>query len=465
MADIIGFKGILYNKERISDLRDVVSPPYDIISKDEQDIYYQRNDNNVVRLELGKELPADNKEENRYTRAAEYLKEWLEKGILKRDDVPSIYLYELEYRLSSGERKRLKGFFSLMLLEEFNSGKIIPHEDTFSSHKKDRLNLLRVCSANFSPIFSLYSDPEGEIIGLLSNEIDYNMPEIDIVDDEGIRHRVWTISNQRVIGCLTNKMKDKTLFIADGHHRYETALNFRNEMRERLQKNDTKEGFDYTLMFLSNMDDKGLTILPTHRIVTMPCKLDMNSFINKLSNYFNVKSYNLIPSSNSLFIKGEHGGLTKAGTSEFPPLTKGDREDFQRDFLHTIKKDGKNNITIGMCCEKDRYYLLTLQEGDIDIQNKRSSAWNRLDVSIFQTLIIEKILKIDDPIKENHISYIKGEKEVFREIRKNSGSIAFFLNPPMIKELKEVVDAGERMPHKSTYFYPKPLTGLVMNRF
>lgn len=437
MPSIIPFKGLLYNKEKIKDLRLVVTPPYDVITMEAQEGFYKRHEKNIIRVELGKIQPEDNEEENRYTRASRYLKDWIDTGTLIQDDIPAVYLYTLEYPIA-GSYKRLSGFIALVKLEEPGKGRIFLHEETFSKHRTDRLNLLRACKGNLSPIFSLYTGEN--LIKHVENGVLLDNPRIDMVDDEGIRHKVWCMSDEDIIRDLTEKIKSEYLFIADGHHRYETALRYRSEMR--LKEKDHKERpYDYVMMFLSHIEDEGITILPTHRILRDTSDLNAEEFISKARRYFNIETL---------------------------PFTDKDKE--AAEILNEMLLRGERHKVFGVYFKGGRkYYLLTLRdEGIMDEIGPpdRSKRWRRLDASVFQTIILRELFDIqNEGESEKKILYIKDPQEAIRRANLEDGGISFFLNPTKIKDVKEVSVGGEMMPHKSTYFYPKPLTGLVINSF
>ena len=276
MANILPFQGTLYSREVVGDIGNVVAPPYDVITADDQQALHARHQNNVIRLELGLDQPDDGPSRNRYTRAASLLRDWLVRGALRRDPQPAIYPYRIEYRVPSGEpgadHRVLKGFLSLVELEEFGTGRIFPHENTRSAAKTDRLNLLETCRANFSPIFSLFSDSEGTVNQLIEKSVNVDRPRIDVRDDSGFRHQLWAITQRDVLRELTDAMKPKPLFIADGHHRYETALTYRRLRRQQPghQTCDGLQPYDGVLMLFSSLQDPGLTILPTHRVLKTP---------------------------------------------------------------------------------------------------------------------------------------------------------------------------------------------------
>jgi uncharacterized protein (DUF1015 family) len=412
MVDILPFRGIRYSLDEIERL---VTPPYDVISEEERDRYYEKHENNVIRLILGKEYNDDGPEDNKYTRAKNYFENWLKEGILKQDQEPSIYVYQQDY-LFKGEKKALRGFIALVKLEEFEKGMILPHEETLPEAIRDRFQLLKECRVNFSQIFTLYSDPEKRIDRLLEGGLE--APIIDIKGEDGIRHRVWKIGNPKVIEEIRKEMKGKKLFIADGHHRYSTALIFRDKMRGHC------EGCEYTMMYLVNMNSGGATILPAHRLVRDLEGLDASKVLEMMGELFEV-------------------------------------EEVDREEMFT-KMENKRH-TFGMYYS-GRYYLLTLKDErtmDELFGERKSKAWKNLEVAVLRYVVIEGILGIKD---RGRIGYEIDEKKVIMSVDEGEYQIAFFVNPTKVEEVRDVALAGERMPGKATYFYPKPLTGLVMNK-
>lgn len=438
MADIIPFKGILYNQEKIKDISQVVTPPYDVISPDDQEKFYNRNEYNMIRLDLGKEYPDDSEQKNRYTRAAGHLSNWFANEILIKDNAPSIYYYDLTYSLKDGTQKIMKGFIALCKLEDFSSGVVVPHEYTLSKPKSDRLNLLRACNANFSFIFSLYSSGKN-INDAFAENIGNSAPKIDVSDDNNYRHRLWSVSDPAVINLVQQEMKNQTVYIADGHHRYESSLNYRNEMREKGAITDDNHPANYILMYFSNMDEPGLTVLPTHRLLhSLPAE-KLHNLTERLSANFNLQYFNFDQA-------GEAGA--------------------KQQLLDAMKKAQPDEHMFGMYLQGDnRFTLLSLKNESL-LENRASDkplAWRRLDVAILQNFILEDILGLsEDSIrKQENLTYVKDDDDAITRVRDGKCQIGFLLNATKIEEIKDVTNTGERMPQKSTYFYPKFLTGLV----
>ncbi len=414
MAEVVPFKGVLFNVPQASKAagEDLLAPPYDIITPEYKEELYRKSPHNIVRIDFGKELPGDDSAENKYTRAQKLLENWLKEGVLITSRTPCFYSCELAYKIH-GKEQTLRGFLGLVRLEELGKGNIHPHECTHSKPKQDRLELMRICGANISPIFSLYNSPDGKTSSVLS-DINKTQPYIAAKDADGAIHRLWAIEDSDTINIIKNELKDKAIFIADGHHRYETALEYRKEMREKEGDSGSARPFDYVLMFLANMSDEGLTILPTHRLVrNIPAdaldRLSSDFEIQQISGSFDI--------ADSIAGKRDVFGLYKGGDSWYKLSYKG--------------------------------------EGISDA----APALKDLDVTVLHELIFRK-LDINDGI-----SYEMDVNKCISLVKENTFSAAFFLNPTQVGDVEKVALASLRMPPKSTYFYPKLLTGLVLNIF
>jgi len=412
MADINPFKGILYSVSKVS-IEDVLAPPYDLITPEYQEELYRKSPYNVVRIDFGKEQPEDTEADNKYTRAKGYLEKWIDEGILIVSDRPSFYAYEMSYAID-GEEKRLIGLLGLVKLEEFGKGKIHPHECTYSKPKQDRLNLLRTCEANTSPIFSLYKSADKRVSTLLS-EVAQTRPYLEAADAAGAVHRLWQIDREEDIEMIREELRGKDIFIADGHHRYETSLEFQREMRGKRVSSSNNEPFDYVLMFLANMLDGGITILPTHRLVReIPEDIHM-----RLSEYF-----------------------------EIEPV----RTDFD-----IAKQISGRKYVFGFFQNRDEmWYLLTFKGRNLSEVNP---ALREVDVIILHDLVLKKILEVKD------IAYEMDVKKALEKVRSGTFRAALFLNPTKVEDVEKAALTSVRMPPKSTYFYPKLLTGVVINSF
>ena len=435
MARLIPFRGVRYDKSRVGDLSRVVCPPYDIISPDGQDHFYQLHEDNIIRVELGRKFEEDTSSENRYTRAATYLEKWQQNGVLIRDPQPVFYLYSMGYTLPQGGSRTVKGFLALVKVEEPDTGKVLPHEKTLPKAKQDRLQLLRSCRANTSPIFALYSDAQNKVMAELEKAADQDKPEIDIMDEDGLRHRLWKISDPGVQEAVRGPFEDRPLFIADGHHRYETARNFRNEMRSR-SGSQTSEPYDSVLMYCVSMSDPGMSLLPIHRVILNPLSWDQGRIMERLAASFDILPF---------------------------PFTGGEEGEVLQRFLEELTRLGATKTVFGLYTKGETpFRLLTLKE-----KPPGSTPLERLDVSLFQKHVLEEEVDLEDSAskKEEQIRFIKDERAAILSVQNGEAAMAFFLNPTRVDELQKVVLSGGLMPPKSTYFYPKPLTGLVLNVF
>src|SRR2546422_1183445 len=433
MAEITPFRSVLYDPAKVGDVTAVVAPPYDVIGPAEQTALYERHPCNVIRLELGREHPDDGPQDNRYTRAKRFLEESLRDGVLRRDGRPAIYLYAVEYRLPSGTVRTMRGFLSLVKLEEFGTGRIFPHENTRAAAKDDRYQLLETCRSNFSPIFSLYSDPAEDIIRTLEG-VDGGPPRIAVTDSDGGQHRLWTVTASTALERVVAAMKPLPLFIADGHHRYESALRYRNAQRKAHGESSTLPS-DWVRLDFSNLDDPGLTILATHRVLPVPLPCAPAEIRQRLAQTFTLAAY---------------------------PFTKETEPGARAKFLNALHAAQVTDAhVIGRVVRGERRYeLLTLNPAGLALLGP--SARERLDVSILQQLVFRGALRLTSQDEERLI-YTKDEEDAMAAVARGDGELAFLLNPPKVTEVKDVARVGDRMPHKSTYFYPKPLTGLVIN--
>lgn len=437
MATIKPFKGLRYNIEKVSGLEHVVTPPYDIISDEEQKAYYEKHPNNVIRLEYGAEYETDSELDNRYTRAAAFLRSWIDDGVLQFEDKECLYLYEQRFSFL-GQELTYRGFVTLTQLEEFSKGVILPHEETLSKAKTDRLNLMTATHANFSQIYCLYMDETGKIRSMME-QITKSPADISFTAENNILQNVWIVRDDAIIAAVQAEFADKQLFIADGHHRYETALNFRNKMRE--ENPDWKESdlFNYVMMMLVDMDDPGLVVFPTHRLVNN-VKIDEVMAVSLLKDDFDIDKI-IVDSKTSMLCDA-----------------------IAKDLVALKEKKG-----FALYFGGEYYYRLSLN--DASVMEKylpdKSEAYRNLDVTILHTLVLDKIYGIDTEnlANQKNLTYTRDPIEAIEAVQNGSQQCAFLLNATKVREIKDVSLAGEKMPQKSTYFYPKLITGIVMNKF
>ena len=441
MAEIIPFKGLRYDPARV-DIERVVAPPYDVISDEHRDFLYERHPNNIVRLTRGKKMEGDGPGSNEYTRAAQSLAEWTAAGTLRRDEEPSIYVYEQEYQFFSGKPTVRRGFIALARLEDQDSGVILGHEHTMMAPKYDRLNLMKECRANLSPIFSLFSEPEGSIDRILAR-VAASSPASHLTDDKGVHNRLWVVSDTKIIESLCLEMWGRPLIIADGHHRYETALIYRH-IRKSEKKADSEDApYNYVMMMFANLYGAGVTIYPVHRIVYGVPDFDPSLFREKLGEYFELTPY---------------------------AFTCSNCEEAAQDLLRLMKLAGESTHAFGLYLGGKRFDLLTVKDGDrLDrlIADVQTESRETLDVTVVQAIVLQHVLGMDpqDISKEERVRYSPSSETALEAVRRGEAQIALLLNATRPEQVKAVASQGQRMPQKSTFFYPKLLSGLVINQF
>jgi len=427
MAYIRPFRGVLYNDAKV-DIAKVVAPPYDIISSGMQTRLYKKSKANIVKLILGKEEKADTARNNKYSRAKIFLDEWLKRRIFIRDTKPCFYVYQQRY-IYKGKKRTRMGFIGLMKIEDPKKSGILPHEYTLDKPKEDRLNLIMKARSNLSPIFSLFQDSGNQVEKILKNFIESRKP-LFTVDTGGVVHRLWRMDEERALDKIKCRMRGKKIFIADGHHRYEVALAYRNKMKK---SGAFTKGMNYVMMYFSNLSERGsnLTVLSTHRVVTGTGNIGENELKQKIEKYFEIKKAHSVKKS-----------------------------------LEDIEKGPKKKHVFCMYTGKKRLYLLTSKKNfsaDKLIEPAKPHYLKKLDVTILHEVIINKILGVKNP--ESSIKYIRNEKDAAGLVDKGNYRIAFFLRPTAVSDMKAVAEKGVMMPQKSTYFYPKLLSGLVINKF
>jgi uncharacterized protein (DUF1015 family) len=456
MADVRPFRAIRYDPKRVT-LPNVVTQPYDKISPAMQDRYYDASPHNLVRIILGKQEPTDTQKNNVYLRASKYFDNWKKEGVLSRDPQESIYYYTQRFTVpasllganSSAEVER-RGFIALGRLHEYSDGVVFRHEQTLAKPKSDRLNLLRSTRAHFGQIFMLYSEPSGDTELLLENATLTvspggtrqsesgaalaEEPDVSVSDEYGVLHRLWCIDDPRVIRAVQDRMADKKLIIADGHHRYETALNYRNELRMNAQALEDVPGgpdasHEFVMMTFVNMDSKGLVILPTHRVVHGLKNFDREKFLEGARKYFEV-----VPAS------GSCGKLA-----------------------HRLHESGRHGTTL-LANSGDACFLMHARQGAADALLKDVPPLQRqLDVIWLHKVLLEHVLGLSQESirQQENISYHREPEEALARVREGA-DIAFLMNPVRMEQLREITFSGGVLPQKSTDFYPKLLSGLTI---
>ncbi len=424
------FKGLHYNSEKIKNIAEVVAPPYDVIDDALREKLYEKSPFNVVRLILTKE---DDAQKNKYEVAKGYLEDWQKQNILERDSEPQVYIYHQTYRLDDGRELTRKGYIAARRLESFDTGRIRPHEHTFAGPKADRMHLIKATQANLSPIFGIYGDPGKKVLNLLENAAGKKLL-IDIKTDDGNRHQVWGVSDAQILKQVNEAMEDKVVFIADGHHRYETALGYRDYLKAEGKLKNENDAANFVMMYLCPMEDEGLVILPTHRVLVEKSKISWPSALEKIKKHFEVKEYAASDSAQALK----------------------DLENSKQDIAFLLSTAEGKSFLIKTSPQK---------VAQIDVLSKIPDAVRNLDVTLLHKYLLPQVFEINlsegDEAKKIH--YVKDTQEAFEAPQKAQAFLSFILNPTKMKQVEDVSNIGERMPHKSTFFYPKLLSGLLFN--
>lgn len=423
MTKIKPFRAVVYNQEKFKDLSHLLCPPYDVISPLEQQYYHDLAPYNFIHILLGKDIPGEDK----YVRSRNYFRDWLKDKILIREEKPAIYFYSQQYNLK-GEKRTRVGFIALLRLPDKNSS-VFGHENTRLEPKEDRLKLFKAVKANLSPIFVIFPDKKRIIPQTYQRYIQREKPFMEVIDNQKSVHKLWKLDTPEILAGIENSMAGENIFIADGHHRYEVACTYRDEMKKKLGPITGEEDFNYILAYFTNLDPKGLTVFAIHRLVRLNVKLDLENFILKLKDYFDVE--------------------------EVKDRVK---------FFFLMQKAGQTEHLLGMYKDK-RYWFLRLKNVrilDKEIRDKPKE-YRSLDVSILNYLVLDKALGLDLENKEI-ITFSPMPEELIEKVDSDSSHIAFFLNPVKVEQIMSVALRQEKMPPKSTYFYPKVLSGLVINK-
>jgi uncharacterized protein (DUF1015 family) len=421
------FKAFRYDPGVVGDVGGCISPPYDVINPDQQQQLYEKSKYNIVRIIKGKTTSFDNADNNQYTRAADYLKTWIEKGVLKKDQTDTIYAYVQDFDVAGNHFQR-SSFIALARLEEF--GKTVrPHEQTLDEPKVDRLNLKRATVAKFGLVFMLYEDQQ-KIADNIIESTATQQPLVDYTDEQDVRHRLFAITTKDSIDAIARMMADKNCIIADGHHRYETALNYYKET------NNPAAGYQMTAF--GNTQNEGLTILATHRLVGNLDNFQLDKLIDALKENFEITEFSF----------------------DSPGAGIEARE----------KMSDKN--AFGIYGGNNAFYVAVLKDKQAmdSVASGMSDAWKSLNVSVLHKLVLEKLLGIGEKelASGGNVEYVKDAgsavDESIAKVDAGRKQVAFFVKPPKMQQLKMVTDAGEKMPQKSTFFYPKVHTGLTINK-
>lgn len=412
---VLPFKGLRYNVQKIGDITDVIAPPYDVIKPEERTELEARHPENIIRLILSQPQDEDTEKNNQYTRAAELMHGWMANNTLVQDPTPRYYIYDQSFTAPDGKHYTRRAIIARVKLEPFENKVILPHEKTHAGPKIDRLNLMRTCHANLSPIFLLYQDTNGDIEQIMQDWTDDNPPEIDCPETFGSTHQLWCMENPDSNNKIQKLFSAKPLLIADGHHRYETALAFREEM-SRQRGINTALGYDYMMVNLVRMESPGLAVLAIHRLLSDLTTDQIDHAIAGLPEVFEVHE---IDSLDNLMTKLEGA-------------------------------KGKSPA-VGMSTPDNKYRLLI----------PHSASEGQLDVTLVQDTVISKLFKVET--LADHISYTAYADDTVAHVKAGSDRVALLMNPTPVEQVLDVAKAGSVMPQKSTYFYPKMATGFVLN--
>ena len=438
VAQVAPFRALHYNPAKITRPEEVVTPPYDVIRPEEREAFAARHHCNMVRLILPQALPGDDLLQNRYTRAAATFRQWQQEGALVRDPEPAYYYWETEF-LVQGRKFTRTGLAAMVRLEPFQSGVILPHEQTFSAPKADRLELLKNTQAHFSPIFAIYPDPEDVVLGTLRRGLNPE-PMLAFEDSEGYFQRVFRVTELSCLRAVHRTFEKMTLFIADGHHRYETALNYQKWLKDRYPQAPANASFNYVLMYLSNIFDPELVILMAHRLLagSRVKRMEEGPLLRRLAEYFEVTA---LPSG---------GGAPDV--------------EFLQQSLAPVSPQETIFILLGFGLKAWR---LKLREGVRQklLAREMHPALAQLDVVVLNYLIFEKILGLDAQAQADQqtCKYTSKIPEALSILSRGEASMAFLLNPTRVDQVQQVASAGLTMPRKSTYFYPKVKDGIVLS--
>ena len=431
MPDIRPFRGWRYDLGRVGALSDVVAPPYDVIDPPLQDALYARHPHNVIRLELNRAEPGDTEQHNRYTRAARFLKEWQHEGILRQEADPALYVYHQTFT-SAGRAYTRRGVLARVRLEPFGQGRIYPHEETMPGPKADRLSLMRATGMNLSPIFGLYPDPRHEVQEQLDAAVQHTLP-LEATDHRGVISRLWPVTNIELIRDVQSLLYPLPVFLADGHHRYETALRYRDELAAAGEVRDADHPAHFVLMMLVGMSDPGLLILPTHRLIAGLPDLTADRLRALLAAYFDVEPVGQGPAA-------------------------------ARETWELIEASGEQELLGFGTVADDCWQTARIKAPAVmaELAADHSPAWRSLGVSILHVLVLNKLLR-EGLGGESSCQYVHLLDEVLESVARKQCQLAALVPPATMRHVEQIAGNLEKMPPKSTYFYPKLLSGLVFN--
>ncbi len=439
MADVRGFRAIRYDDDRFAEGKhDVVAPPYDVIDEAEQRSLYEQHPNNIIRLILNRQREDDSPENNRYTRARRHLMDWLAEGVLSRDPKPALYPHYQTFEDIAGREHTRRGFLGLVRLQPYDDRVILPHEQTLRGPKEDRLKLMKACECNMSPIFLLYDDPEHRVDELLGDHRGESRLDVTTEHDD-IRHRTWRVDDGEAVCSVAGELRDKQMLIADGHHRYETALGYR-DFRRSVEEDDHREDppYDYTLAFFANMHDPGLQVFPTHRMIYGVDGFDADALRDSLvdSSYFETETL---------------------------PARLSDHQDELVERLEAAGGESPSFVLMQSAWEAPLLVRFTADTDAPVFDAETGESVRQLDTAILHEAILDRMIGIDKEAQKNktNLHYTRDLDEAMAGVEDHQ--LVVLMNATGVDEVVDVCKSGGKMPQKSTYFYPKVLSGLAIN--
>jgi uncharacterized protein (DUF1015 family) len=451
MAEIRAFRGVRYNPAELGDIGSVVAPPYDVVSPPMRERLAGAHPHNVIRLEL----PEADSGQDAYATAATLYRQWLTSAVLLREAAPALYPYAQTYRLPSGEERTRAGFLAALRLHEYDEGVVLPHEQTLPKAKEDRFRLLSAAQAQFSPIFGIYDPGETRVRAWLDEWMAAE-PAADLTDGEGVRHRLWVSTDEAANRRLMDTLAPLQVFIVDGHHRYETAL------RHRQERGAGAEWANYVMIYLVALNDTGLVVLPTHRIVTGLAGVDWDAVRHRLAQWFDFDTHPIPLTSGPVQI-AEAATASMQSRTILPTATPAE---LQERITGAVAEPPRSHTFAMLAPPFERLELLTLRDPaavDARVGAGRAEAWRRLDVVKLHELVLAEALGIRETRGEGSgVTYSRDAVEVVEAVLDQPDRAAFFVLAPRVEDVREVALAGEKMPEKSTYFWPKAITGLVI---
>lgn len=434
------FRALHYDPDKIENIGLCLAQPYDVISGEQQDGYYEQHPHNVIRLILNKEQPGDSETDNPYTRAKSTLEQWKMEGVIRETKRPSFWVYEQAFDIPEIGSKKVKGFIGLVRLQDYDERKILPHEKIMTKPLEDRVHLMQTTSTQFEYIWSIYRD-KAYVTDNILDKTEKQRPIIDFYEESTlVHHRMWRLLDPAQCRIISRTMEHLKIYIADGHHRYQAMLNIRDEMRQKFPDAGPDAPWEFIMMFLVNSEHEGLTVLPTHRTLYNLQFANLSDLHLSILEHFHLKSYS--------FNGSNDGEVRKRWLRDL------------RDAEPGVHKFG------ALITKLNRYFLITLKDSEayeemVDLAN--SSEWKLLDVNILNTLILRRIVGLTEEqlSAQTNVAYTKDLEAALDSVRGGTMQVSLILNATRLQDIITIAENNERMPRKSTHFYPKPLSGLV----